>query len=120
MSEQEPAPFVAGCPDCGERKEAGTPNEVIEFYRRHRALTGHDVEWEYADYGSAGEPPDDADLKSVVLELGERFEDGVPLGLVTAAMGERGRTVGETLDELRELRMTGHVWEPKDDHVSAF
>ncbi|ODR80582.1 hypothetical protein BG842_03930 [Haladaptatus sp. W1] len=120
MTEHDRTPFVASCPNCGERTETETPNEVIAFYRRHRSLTGHDVEWEIADDESIRETTEGADLKAVVLELGEDYEDGVPLGLVTAAMGEQGRTVSETLEDLRELRMTGHVWEPKDDHVSAF
>lgn len=120
MNERNAAPFVAGCPDCGDRTETETPNEVIEFHRRHRSRTGHDVEWESADHRSVIEPPEDGDLKSVILELGDDFEDGVPLGMVAAAMRERDRHVGETLEAVRELRMTGHVWEPKDDHVSAF
>jgi hypothetical protein len=119
MSEQERMALVANCAECSERKETETPNEVIAFYRRHRTLTGHDIEWECTDHESIGKTTGD-DLKSVVLKLGEEFEDGVPLGLVAAAMGKQGRTVGETLADLRELRMTGHVWEPKDDHVSAF
>ncbi|WP_446685180.1 hypothetical protein [Haladaptatus pallidirubidus] len=111
--------LVAHCSECMERKKTEAPNEVIAFYRRHRTLTGHDIEWECTDHESIEETAEN-DLKAVILELGEEYEDGVPLGLVTAAMGKQGRTVGETLAELRALRMTGHVWEPKDDHISAF
>lgn len=118
MTEQPP--FIASCPNCEVRKETERPNEVIAFYRRHRNLTGHDVEWEFVDHESVSSVAENEDLKTVVLELGAELADGVPLALVTAAMAEQGYSIGETLAELRELRMTGHVWEPKDDHVSAF
>ncbi|WP_266080914.1 hypothetical protein [Haladaptatus caseinilyticus] len=120
MTDRERASFTAICPDCNERKGTETPNEILGFYRRHRNLTGHDIEWEFVDHESIPTSAANEGLKAIVLELDETFDNGVPLALVTAAMGEQGYSIGETMAELRELRMTGHVWEPKDDHVSAF
>ncbi|MFC7256913.1 hypothetical protein [Haloplanus litoreus] len=37
-------PFVACCPDCAERTATDDPNDVVRFFRRHHAVTGHDVE----------------------------------------------------------------------------
>lgn len=120
MSQQTPAQFVATCRACGEECAADDPNEIVEFYRRHHGLTGHDVEWERADLPVLEEVPLDADLQSVVEALDEHYENGVPLGIVTAATSRRGTTVGETLEEIREVRLTGRFWEPRDDCISAY
>jgi hypothetical protein len=35
-------------------------------------------------------------------------------------MSDRGLSIGETLDEIHEVRMTGGLYEPQDDHFGAF
>ncbi|MFC6906471.1 DUF7542 family protein [Halalkalicoccus tibetensis] len=115
MNQRERARLVVTCPDCAVRKAIDDVNEAVAFHRRHRAITGHDVEWERAELEGASIPGED--LRSVIAELEARVEGGVPLGLVTVAMGERGMTIGETLDAVRELRMEGKLYEPRDDHL---
>lgn len=115
MNQDERARLVVTCPDCAVRKPIDDVNEAVAFYRRHRAITGHDVEWERAELDGgrvAGE-----DLRSVIATLESRTGGHVPLGLVTVAMGERGMTIGETLEGVRELRMNGELYEPRDDHL---
>ncbi|WP_306060562.1 hypothetical protein [Natronococcus wangiae] len=116
-------PFVAACPDCDVERGAESPNEIVEFYRRHYRHTGHDVvlrradldvELEDADAGAA------TDVAAVVAALEPRYESGVPIGIVAAATGRRGATVGETLERIHEVRMTGALYEPRDDHLAAF
>ncbi len=119
MTQQDPR-FVATCPECENRTETDTANEVVAFYRRHHSLTGHDIEWERAALNALDEIPTDAELGSVIEGLGEHYESGVPVGVITAAMSERGLAVGETLAEIHELRMRGRLWEPRDDHLSAY
>lgn len=48
MSAPPRADFVAGCPDCGQAKEADTLEDVAGFYRCHHS-NGHDVEWMWGD-----------------------------------------------------------------------
>ena len=61
----------------------------------------------------------DRDLGSeaVLDALDEQFKGGIPLGIITAAMSKQGWTVGETIAALHELRMSGALWEPRDDHL---
>lgn len=118
MSQQQAMPFIARCPTTGERFEAATANEIVESYRRQHRLTGNDLEWVFAEHDAVAKAPESEDVVEVLEALDERFDDGVPLGIVTAAMGEQGLTIGETLDTLYELRMTGQLWEPRDDHLS--
>ncbi|WP_435180308.1 hypothetical protein [Halorussus sp. AFM4] len=120
MSRQTRPKFAATCRACAEECATDDPNEIVEFYRRHHSLTGHDVEWERADLPVLERVPLDADLQSVVEALDEHYENGVPLGVVTAAASRRGATVGETLEEVREVRLTGRFWEPSDDRISAY
>lgn len=118
MKQQERADFIVVCADCELRKELATPNEAVAFYHRHRSITGHDVSWERADIDLLRRVPA-GDLKTVIegLALEGEFTDGVPTGVITAAMSERGATIGETLEAIHELRMAGELYEPRDDYL---
>ncbi|WP_129113488.1 hypothetical protein [Halegenticoccus tardaugens] len=115
MSRQRVAPFAAACPECAVESEAESANELVEFYRRHHRHTGHEIAWTRADVGF--DLPD-GDLEAVVGECESHYDEGVPIGIVAAAMGARGLTVGETLARIREVRMTGALYEPRDDHIA--
>ncbi|MFC4548836.1 MULTISPECIES: hypothetical protein [Halorussus] len=119
MSHQHPNVVTVSCPDCGVSKDVDPPNQAIAFYRRHNKLTGHDVEIDRADVGVETEVPHDGDVGVVVAELETRFDDGVPLGVVAAVTSEHGVTVGETLAAVRERRLRGELYEPRDDHLRA-
>ncbi|MFC7007201.1 hypothetical protein ACFQIA_05405 [Halalkalicoccus sp. GCM10025704] len=84
------------CADCELRKDLSTPNEAVAFYRRHRSITGHDVDWKRADITDIEAVPK-GDLKAVISALEERFPEGVPVGVVTAARSVQGATIGRTL-----------------------
>ncbi|WP_336344596.1 hypothetical protein [Halalkalicoccus ordinarius] len=116
-SRGERAPLSVVCTDCEVHKEVGDANEAVAFYRRHRSITGHDVEWVRADGVPKVAP--EGDLKEVIAGLEGRFENGVPIGVVTAVTSERGRTIGETLSAIRELRMAGELYEPRDDRLQV-
>lgn len=111
-------PYVGTCVDCEERRETNDPNEVVRFYRRHRAVTGHDVVWEQtpSDHGTTNV---DTDVPAVVASLVTNPDEGVSLGALSAVMSELGWTVGETLETVHDHRMRGALWEPQDDHVAA-
>jgi hypothetical protein len=119
MSTQDQALYVASCPECDVDLRTETPNEIVEFYRRHYRVTGHDVEFERAPMELAEDVASD-DLKDVIWQLQEQYENGVPIGVVAAVMSDRGLSIGETLDEIHEVRMTGGLYEPQDDHFGAF
>ncbi|MFC7007195.1 hypothetical protein [Halalkalicoccus salilacus] len=91
-------------------------NETGAFYRRHRLVTGHDVKWVRTDL-DVPEATSETNPGGLIGELEDRFEGGVPIGVVAAAMGEWGHTIGETLAAIRELRMAGELYEPRDDHL---
>lgn len=110
--------FVAACPSCDTRVATDEPNEVVAFQRRHRGITGHDVEWERADLPVDG-VPEEGDVEAVVRALQPAFERGVPLGVVAAAMNRRGASLAETLEAVHEARMRGGLYEPRDDHLGA-
>jgi len=110
--------FVVACPDCRDRREMTDPNEAVAFFRRHERLTGHDVAWERADLGET--PVPDGDLEAVVAQLEAHYDEGVPVGVVAAAMGAQGHSMRETLDGLREIRLSGGLYEPRDDHLRTF
>lgn len=59
----------------------------------------------------------EGDLEEVIATLEGRFEDDVPIGVITAVMSERGHTIGETLSAIRERRLGGELYEPRDDHL---
>ena len=92
-------------------------NEVVEFYRRQTRLTATDVEWLSCEHRAVTAPPDSGGVDHVLDALAEQFNNGVPLGIVAAAMSKQDWTVGETLDALYELRMAGALWEPREDHL---
>ena len=96
MNQQTQERFVATCRTCAEERATDDTNEVIAFYRRHHSLTGHDVEWKRADLPILEDIPLNADVLAVIEALNEHYEDGVPLGIVTAATSRQGMTVGET------------------------
>jgi hypothetical protein len=114
------SPFVARCDVCGERTSTTEPNDVVRFYRRHHAVTGHDVVWERTPSDLAT-PPAGTEIRAVdaALTALTADADGVPLGLLSAALSANGWTVGETLDAVHERRLRGALWEPRDDHVAA-
>ncbi|MFC6718358.1 hypothetical protein ACFQGT_12010 [Natrialbaceae archaeon GCM10025810] len=128
-SKRQSRSFAAACPTCDVERTADSANELIEFYRRHSRHTGHEIEWLRADVdvdlpapdadpASAADGDGDA-LERVVADLEAHYDDGVPIGLVAAAMARRGYGIGETLDALREVRLTGALYEPRDDHVAV-
>ncbi|QRV17865.1 hypothetical protein [Haloterrigena salifodinae] len=119
MSTQDQAPYVASCPECDVDLRTDAPNEIIDFHRRHYRVTGHDVEFEHAQLELDEDVTSDG-LKDVVWQLQEQYENGVPIGVVAAAMSDRGLSIGETVDEIHEVRMTGGLYEPQDDHLGAF
>ncbi len=121
MSSQDQARYVAVCPECDVTRQTDTPNEIVEFYRRHYRVTGHDVDLERAEPDLDDEIEiGESDLKGVIRQLEEQYENGVPIGVVAAVMSERGKSVEETLDEIHEIRMGGGLYEPRDDHLGAF
>ncbi|WP_226482186.1 hypothetical protein [Natrinema amylolyticum] len=117
MTHQRQSAFTAACRECGIDMEPDSANEIVDFYRRHRRQTDHDVILTRAEFEF--DPPTDDDLVTVIADLENRYENGVPIGIVAAAMSERGFSVGETLDEIHEVRMTGALYEPRDDHLAT-
>ena len=111
------APFVARCTETGDRIATDTANGVVARYRRRRRLVDTDLEWVSAEHRAVSEAPASDDLGDVLRELDDHFEDGVPLGILAAAMGQQGWTVGDTLAATHELRMRGALWEPRADHL---
>lgn len=126
MSQQRPRAFVVACEDCEVERATDDANETTAFYRRHSAATGHDLVWKRVDLDLAAgaldtlDEREDADPKAVVAALDDHYADGVPIGVVAAAMGERGATVGEAFDAIHALRMRGALYEPRDDHLRPF
>lgn len=119
MSSQDQAPYVAACPECDVTRQTDSPNEIIDFYRRHHRVTGHDVEIEHADTDlDTGVTAQD--LKGIIRQLEKRHENGVPVGVIAAVMNERGQSIKQTLDQIHEIRMRGGLYEPQDDHLGAF
>lgn len=57
------------------------------------------------------------DPSELIGEREGRFEDGVPIGVVTAVASERGLTIGETSATIRDRRMAGELYEPRNDHL---
>ena len=134
MSAQRSSRFVVACPDCEVDRRTDDPHEVVAFFRRHRSVTGHEPAFEAADafpegdvdlddlpLGNGGNAEEDeVQVKDVVRALEPAFDDGVPVGIVAAAMHGRGVTIAETLDRIYEVRMCGGIYEPRDGNVRAF
>lgn len=132
MSTQRPSRFVVACPDCEVDRRTDDPHEVVAFFRRHRSVTGHEPTFEAADAfpdvdveldhlpRADGEDAGGDEVKAVVRALEPAFEDGVPVGVVAAAMHGRGVTIAETLERIHEVRMRGGIYEPRDGNVRAF
>ncbi|MFU1783546.1 hypothetical protein ACM16X_19450 [Haloarcula japonica] len=110
-------PFVARATETGARVEASTANEVIAFYRRQQELIDTDLEWVFTEHPAVTSVPDSDSIDAVIRELDDHFENGVPLGVLAATMSKQGWTVGDTLSEVYELRMSGSIWEPRADHI---
>ncbi|RKD93753.1 hypothetical protein [Halopiger aswanensis] len=116
-SRQRQAPFAAACRECEVEQGVDSANELVAFYRRHSRQTDHDVVVTRTDF--AFDLPTATDVETVVAELEAHYENGVPLGAVVAATSEQGVPVGETLEELHDVRLTGALYEPRDDHVAV-
>ncbi|WP_293033589.1 hypothetical protein [Natronococcus sp.] len=125
MSAQRQVAYAASCPDCDVDLHGDDPNEIVEFYRRHSSVTGHDVEFtriqpDLTDAVTEDDLKEVYTLEDVVAQLEAEYEDGVPIGAVAAAMSEQGLSIGETLEKIHEIRMGGGLYEPQDDHLRAF
>ncbi|MDS0222395.1 hypothetical protein NDI54_13690 [Haloarcula sp. S1AR25-5A] len=115
--QREDVSFVARATETGARVEASTANEVIAFYRRQQGLMDTDLEWVFAEHPAVTEAPGADSIDAVLRGLDDYFKNGVPLGVLAAAMSKQGWTVGDTLSEVYELRMSGSLWEPRADHL---
>ncbi|EMA08811.1 hypothetical protein SAMN05443574_12012 [Haloarcula vallismortis] len=114
---QQDAPFVAQCAATGATVTTSTANEVVAFYRRRQRLLDTDIEWVSAEHRAVSQAPESDDVAYVLRELDDDFERGVPLGILAAAMSKQGRTVGDTLADVYDLRMAGSLWEPRSDYL---
>ncbi|GAB7019101.1 hypothetical protein [Halostagnicola bangensis] len=116
--ETREAPFRVAYLGADIEKGLYSANEIVEFYRRYHRHTGDDVTVERARFGF--ELPVEGTLEQVISELDEQYERaGVPIGTIATAMGEQGWTVGETLERIYEVRMTGALYEPRADHLAV-
>ncbi len=113
------AAYVAICPECDVTYQTDTPNEIIEFHRRHNCVTGHSVVFESAQV-DLDEEVTDTNVKNIVSQLQDDYENGVPIGIITAILNEQAVSIEETLDKIHEVRMTGGMYEPRDDHLCVF
>jgi hypothetical protein len=113
MSTSEPHAGVVACSACEWTVTVTEPNEAIEIYRRHKRITGHEIDWERTALNVTASS---ADIESVLIDLEGTYPEGVPTGVLTAALSARGISIGEVLDGLYDLRMKGEIYEPLDDH----
>lgn len=125
MSAQRQVAYAASCPDCDVDIRSDEPNEIVEFYRRHSSVTGHDVEFtriqpDLVDAVTEDDLKEVYTLEDVVARLETEYDHGVPIGAIAAAMSEQGLSIGETLEKVHEIRMGGGLYEPQDDHLRAF
>lgn len=111
--------YVAICPECDVTHQTDTPNEIIEFHRRHNRVTGHSVVFESAQL-DLNEEVIDTNVKNIVSQLQDKYGNGVPIGIIAAILNEQAVSIDETLDKIREARMTGGMYEPRDDHLCTF
>lgn len=117
MAESEPYAGIVTCPTCDLHVQITDPNEAIELYRRHNRVTGHDVEWERVALDVTASS---ADVESALAGLEGEHPEGVPVGVLAAAMSSRGVAIADVLDAIYDLRMEGAIYEPSDDHVRVF
>lgn len=116
MSQRDPTRLVVTCPECEVQRGIDDVNEAVAYYRRHHSLTGHDIEWERADIDDLSVVSSE-DLTSIISDLEEQLGESVPIGLVTVVLSRRGVSIGQTLESIRDLRMNGDLYEPRDDHL---
>lgn len=116
MSEQQSRPFAVTCPDCETRETFTDANDAVAMYHRHRGLTGHDIVWERTElpFEIPAGP-----VVSVLADLEAHYDEGVPIGVLTAAMAEYDVSIAETLTEVHDLRMSGKLYEPRDDRLAV-
>lgn len=110
---EQPHVGVVSCPTCGLNATVTDPNGAIDRYRRHHSVTGHALKWERTALGTAVET---TNVESALDTLGDEYAEGVPIGVLTAALTERNVTIEETLQTIYDLRMEGAIYEPRDDH----
>lgn len=113
MSTNESHAGVVVCSACELHVPVTDPNEAIEIFRRHKRVTGHEIEWERTALGVTASSPD---TESTLTELTDTYPEGVPVGVLSAALSAHGVSIGDVLDELYALRMDGKIYEPIDDH----
>lgn len=119
MPPRRDATYSAVCSACDTGVRTDDANETIAFFRRHRRVTGHDVQLDHADEELAV-PPENVDVTSIVRELQATYDPGVPVGVVACVMSDHGRSVEETMERIHERRMAGTLYEPATDHLRAF
>jgi hypothetical protein len=113
MSTNESHAGVVTCPACELHILVTDPNEAIEIYRRHKRVTDHEVEWERT---SLNVTTSSTDTETVLTELADEYSEGVPIGVLSAALSAKGLAISEVLDELYSMRMEGKIYEPQEDH----
>lgn len=114
MAGSESYAGVVTCPTCDLHVQVTDPNDAIELYRRHNRVTGHDVAWERVALDVTASS---ADVESALAELEDEHSEGVPIGVLAAAVSPHGVAIADVLDGLYDLRMEGAIYEPADDHV---
>lgn len=117
MSASDKHAGVVTCPICELHLQVAEPNEAIEIYRRHRSVTNHEIGWERT---ALGVTVASTDTESALEALDDEYSDGVPVGVLSAALSAQGVSISEVLDDIYSLRMDGIVYEPRDDHFRPF
>jgi len=112
MSGSDSHAGIVACPTCELYISVTDPNEAVEIHRRHRRVTGHEVDWERTAIDVSAPS---TDTESVLQALDDTFPEGVPVGVLTVALSARGVSIGTVIDELYDLRMEGKIYEPSDD-----
>lgn len=113
MSTNESHTGVITCSACELHIPITEPNEAITIYRRHKSVTGHEIEWERVAISTTAQS---TDVETLLTDLAETYSDGVPIGVLTAVLSCQGVSISEVLEELYALRMEGRIYEPVDDH----
>lgn len=114
MAESEPHAGVVTCPTCDLHVQVTDPNDAIDLYRRHSRVTGHDIAWERV---ALDVTVSSADVESALADLEDGHAEGVPIGVLAAALSPHGVAIADVVDGLYDLRMEGAIYEPTDDHV---